>query len=139
MLFAIYNCGMVGKRLESISRRVIASIAWLALLPIISGCSAAFVKGPPPHRVQREKLVCTTSPIPPLVDGILLIGSGVVAYAALSDADGSNDTVIAIYSLGATATFGTSLAYGLIEFNACHEAIKEQRGPYIGEGGKKYQ
>lgn len=106
------------------------AILWLATAALVAGsagCSAALVKGPPPDHARREVLECTTSPLPPIVDAAFVIGSGVAAYAALSE-DGSPDSAVAIISLGAMATFGASLAYGVVETSACHSAVKERSG-----------
>jgi hypothetical protein len=65
--------------------RLLASILVLAL----TGCSFAFVSGPPENHAQLSYFDCTSSRVVPVLDTILtgLMIANVITFAAESDAD----------------------------------------------------
>jgi hypothetical protein len=104
-----------------------------------AGCSFVFVTPPPAHVSQpiaHPHVDCTSSPIAPVLDGILtgyeLFRVGYAAQASSSDYSGYPIRREADIALGAgfAALFLTSTIYGVVSTSACQRL---KRGPALGE------
>ncbi len=100
-------------------------LALLALVCSLTGCSFAFVHGPPANHRQLPFFDCTSSNILPALDGLLglaiageTVDSATTANSTLSS---SPKTAIAIAAAEAVL-FATSAAYGFKKTSDCRDA-----------------
>jgi hypothetical protein len=113
--------------------------AWL------SGCSFAFVSGPPPHHEELPAFDCTESRVAPVLDTLFAVleGANLVLAAASTDQQWSDNfngnppiergTAIPLYI--ALAALGTGSAYyGYARTSACREALEAARNRARGTG-----
>ena len=115
----------------------------LAVFLALSGCSFAFVSGPPPDHARLSYFDCTTSRLAPVLDTVLtgLMALNVLTLAAASDADWAssnhcnqgdpncpvlsrNGAMIIDGALGVAGAAG--MIYGFSKTGACREAKHEQ-------------
>ena len=97
----------------------------LALVCALSGCSFAFVHGPPANHRQMPFFDCTTSNVLPALDGLLgLVTAGETIDSATSPSSTlstSPKTAIAIVAAEAVL-FAASAAYGFKKTSDCRDA-----------------
>ena len=115
----------------------------LAVFLALSGCSFAFVSGPPPDHARLSYFDCTTSRLAPVLDTVLtgLMALNVLTLGAASDADWASSNHCnpgdpncpAISRNGATIIDGAlgiagaaGMIYGFSKTGACREAKHEQ-------------
>ena len=104
------------------------NIAVLGLAGIAaSGCSFAFVHGPPPHHEQSLSFDCTSSVVAPVLDLIWASLNGVSAIAAASTDEATwrsstpRGEVIGV-GLGWLVLSGASAIYGFTKTGSCRAA-----------------
>lgn len=115
----------------------------LAVFLALSGCSFAFVSGPPPDHAQLSYFDCTTSRLAPVLDTVLtgLMVLNVVTLGATSDAEWAssnrcnagdpncpvisrNGAMLIDGALGVAGAAG--MLYGFSKTGACRAAKHEQ-------------
>jgi hypothetical protein len=117
------------------------SLATLAALAVVStGCSFAFVHGPPRLEERRAgRIDCTELPLAPHLDGLL---AGISAYAALSlastsdaefrtrhpDSSDSRGDLLTNATVSAVL-LGASALYGAYQISACSAAKQSSDEP----------
>lgn len=100
-------------------------IAVLAMTTALTGCSLIATRAPPSPYVATEPPQCTSTKLPPAVDGVLavLFGAGAIALATAPPSfEASAGTTI---GAGALAVgFGVSTVIGLHRTTRCDAAEK---------------
>ena len=102
-----------------------------------SGCSFAFVRGPPARPVEPDaKLECTTSRVAPIAD--LLAGVVSVLFGAALSTDpqfdgGFGEGTSAPVYFGLGAVWAASSIYGFLNTNRCSDAMDTQRACFQGQ------
>jgi len=99
--------------------------ALLCLVCALSGCSFAFVHGPPPNHRQMPFFDCTTSNILPAMDGLLglLVAADTIDAATSGTSTLRSSPTVAIAVVAAEAAlFATSAAYGFKKTSDCRDA-----------------
>jgi hypothetical protein len=96
-----------------------------ALVPLLcaaSGCSFAFVHGPPANHRQLPFFDCTTSNILPALDGLLgLVLVGETVDGTDSGLSASTKTAIGV-AVAEAVLFGASAVYGFKKTSDCRDA-----------------
>ena len=113
---------------------MVRAIAALALSLTLSGCSYAFVKGPPQVRPGAPAPVsaqCTTTMVLPIVDGV-----GAVYYFAsslyASTTDSGTETqrvALGVVWAGMSILLGRSASSGVNKVRACREYLATPVAP----------
>jgi hypothetical protein len=97
-----------------------------------SGCSLAFVDGPPPLQLRRPHFDCSSTYAMPALDtGIALLGfTSLLARSssALPTGDFGQDKG-RLLELGSTFIFGISAVDGYQQVHACREAREDAEPP----------
>jgi hypothetical protein len=115
---------------------------WAAVLALFpTGCSFAFVDGPPTTHKQLPYFECTSSNVLPTVDAVLGGIYGIAAVGTLVDAASSSSSSYsdnkgdAILAGAAAAVLLASGIYGYQKTSSCREA-KEQLMVRLGNGAR---
>ena len=100
-----------------------------------SGCSLAFVEGPPPDHASRHFFDCTSSMLAPGLDATM---AGIMALGVVGAmSDGSHDSTSAVDGTLVAAGALASATYGYLRVSRCRDA-KEKLSerlldmPYLG-------
>jgi hypothetical protein len=119
---------------------LLRSSVWAALLALLpTGCSFAFVDGPPTTHKQLPYFECTSSNVLPTVDAVLGVIYGVAAVGTLADGATSSSSSYsdnkgdAILAGAAAAVLVASGIYGYQKTSSCREA-KEKLMIRLGNG-----
>jgi hypothetical protein len=123
-------------------RSLLASLSLCTLLALAaSGCSFAFVRGPPDRPIALDaKLECSTSRSAPVADLAAGIGSFVLAGVLqnlpqrsppnINPVEGSE---IAPVFVGLGVVWVASSLFGFVKSNSCLDAMKAQRACFAGQ------
>jgi hypothetical protein len=114
---------------DTMRHRLFRSAALILVLPAVSGCSLAFVHGPPDNHRELTSFECTESRTRPILD-FILAGSSFLAAGGDPNQYGYNDpsfeTQNTFNILGALL-YGISGAVGISRVNECRRAKQELR------------
>jgi hypothetical protein len=105
-------------------RRRVNRLGLSALLMLVpTGCSLAFVKGPPQGHEQMNEFSCTESRGLPIFEGLW----GGVFIAAGASMSGEDAPGYAWTAAGLGATMVISSVVGIVRVDACRAALEELR------------
>jgi len=109
--------------------RPLRRAALLLVLPTVSGCSLAFVHGPPENHRELTDFECTESRTRPILDFILAGSSFLAAGAEPPGAYGSDPEFERqnTYNILTALLYGISGAVGMGRVNECRRAKQELR------------
>jgi len=120
------------KRIVSVSTMIFGMVLALGSQ---SGCSFAFVNGPPEHHAEMATFECTESNAWPVLDAIWAGLNGLGAASAAGDNQNPNQGQIIAVGLGWLALSGISAITGFSKVSACNDAKRKRDERYFGRGG----
>jgi|SRR5450755_1460858 hypothetical protein len=110
------------------------AVGLLAILVVFGGCSFAFVDRAPPgqlwateHSHERNLARCTSSPVAPIVDGVITAGLVGGAVDVVADSRAGDASVgLAAFMMLPALVYLVSTLYGFSTTNRCQDY---QAGP----------
>jgi hypothetical protein len=113
---------------DTMRYRPLRRAALLLVLPVVSGCSLAFVHGPPDNHMELTDFECTESRVRPILDFILAGSSFLAAGQAAPDYGpymGAQPDHT--YDILGALLYGISGAVGMGRVSECRRAKQELR------------
>jgi hypothetical protein len=122
-------------------RAALAALLSVAVA-LTTGCSWIFTKPLPDNWQSYDQLDCSTSVLPPLVDGLFFVAdTGSAIYLAASDNVPYKPLLVSA-GLIEGALYLASAIYGVSKISACHRALVEKshgyQPPEFGTGGEVF-
>jgi hypothetical protein len=109
----------------------------MSLIPLSSGCSIAFVDGPPEHHETMRYFRCTDSEGFPYADASSALGAALYALQSkqladngLIDQSSANPAIFA--GIATAVAFATSAIVGMSRVHECHAAEDDLEDRLLG-------